>query len=57
VNGDDLTLNFNQQYIMDPLQRINDDSVKLNFAGIGRAMVMEGASDKSLRYLVMPMNK
>jgi len=57
VTGDEMTLNFNQQYIMDPLSHINDDSVKMSFAGIGRAMIMEGVNDKSLRYLVMPMNK
>ncbi len=57
VEGDELSLNFNQQYIMDPLSHINDDSVKMSFAGIGRAMIMTGASDTSMRYLVMPMNK
>lgn len=57
VEGDELTLNFNQQYVMDPLQYIQDDSVKLSFAGIGRAVIMQGANDKTLRYLVMPMNK
>jgi DNA polymerase-3 subunit beta len=57
VEGDELTLNFNQQYVMDPLQYIQDDSLKLSFAGIGRAVIMQGVSDKSLRYLVMPMNK
>ncbi len=57
VDGEELTLNFNQQYIMDPLTHVNDDSLVMHFAGIGRAMVMEGVTDKSLRYLVMPMNK
>lgn len=57
VEGDEITLNFNQQYIMDPLSHINDDSLKLSFAGVGRAMVIQGVSDKNLRYLVMPMNK
>lgn len=57
VEGEELTLNFNQQYIMDPLNYINDDSIKLSFAGVGRAMIMQGVTDKSLRYLVMPMNK
>lgn len=57
VEGEDLALSFNQQYIMDPLTHITDDSVKMSFAGIGRAMVMQGVSDTSLRYLVMPMNK
>lgn len=57
VEGEELTLNFNQQYIMDPISYINDDSIKLSFAGIGRAMIIQGTSDKSFRYLVMPMNK
>lgn len=57
VEGEELTLNFNQQYIMDPLLHINDDSVVLSFAGIGRAVIIQGSTDKSLRYLVMPMNK
>ncbi len=57
MEGEELTLSFNQQYIMDPLSHISDDSVKLSFAGIGRAMILQGVTDKSLRYLVMPMNK
>jgi DNA polymerase-3 subunit beta len=57
VEGEELSLSFNQQYIMDPLAHINDDSIKMSFAGLGRAMVMQGVSDSSLRYLVMPMNK
>lgn len=57
VEGEELGLSFNQQYVMDPLSHIQDDSIKLSFAGIGRAVVMQGNSDKSLRYLVMPMNK
>ncbi len=57
TDGEDITLNFNQQYIMDPLPHIQDDSIKMSFAGIGRAMVMKGVSETSFRYLVMPMNK
>ena len=57
VEGEELSLSFNQQYIMDPLGHVSDDSVKMSFAGIGRAMVMQGVGDTSFRYLVMPMNK
>lgn len=57
VEGEDLTLNFNQQYISDPLSHITDESVVLHFAGIGRPLVITGVSDKTLRYLVMPMNR
>lgn len=57
VKGDELTLNFNQRYVHEPLAHIEDDSIILHCAGIGRPMVIEGVNDKSLRYLVMPMNK
>lgn len=57
TDGDDLTLNFNQRYVSEPLGHITDDSIILHFAGIGRPLVIEGVNDKSLRYLVMPMNK
>ena len=57
VEGDELSLNFNQQYVIEPLSHISEESIILNFAGIGRPLVITGASDKSLRYLVMPMNR
>jgi len=57
TEGDELTLNFNQQYLIDPLSHINDESVIMHFAGIGRPLVIQGVSDTTLRYLVMPMNK
>ena len=57
TEGDELTLNFNQRYVNEPLSHITDESIVMHFAGIGRPMVMEGVNDKTLRYLVMPMNK
>lgn len=57
VTGEELNLNFNQQYILDPLSHIQDESITMKFAGIGRPLVMCGVNDASLRYLVMPMNK
>jgi len=57
TQGDELNLNFNQRYVSEPLSYITDDSILLHFAGIGRPLVIEGVNDKSLRYLVMPMNK
>lgn len=57
VEGEDLTLNFNQRYINEVVPHIFDDSVLLKCAGVGRPMVIENVHDKSLRYLVMPMNK
>lgn len=57
IDGEDLQLSFNQRYLMDPLTSFVDDSLILRFAGVGRPMVMEGSTERSLRYLVMPMNR
>ncbi len=57
VEGEDITLNFNQRYINEVMTHVHDDSVLLKCAGIGRPMIIENVHDKSLRYLVMPMNK
>jgi len=57
TEGEELTVSFNQRYLAEPLSHITDDSVVLHFAGIGRPLVIEGVNDKTVRYLVMPMNK
>lgn len=57
VSGEELTLNFNQRYLADVLSHLVDDSVVLQFSGIGRPVIIKGVSDSSMRYLVMPMNK
>lgn len=57
VEGEELSLSFNQQYVVDPLSHLPADSLKLSFAGIGRPMVITGLHDSNTRYLVMPMNK
>lgn len=57
TEGEDISLNFNQQYIYDVLSHINDDQLNLHFAGIGRPLVIKGVNETSVRYLVMPMNR
>lgn len=57
TEGEDLTLSFNQRYVAEALPHIGSDSIVMHFAGMARPMVIEGVEDKSLRYLVMPMNK
>lgn len=57
ISGEELTLNFNQRYLSDVLSHLVDDSVVLQFSGIGRPVIIKGLSDSSVRYLVMPMNK
>jgi DNA polymerase-3 subunit beta len=57
TKGEELTLNFNQRYVAEALGHFTDDSIVLNFAGLGRPLVMHGVNDTTTRYLVMPMNK
>lgn len=57
TEGDELTLNFNQRYLSEVLSHMVDDSIVLQFSGVGRPVVVKGVSDSSVRYLVMPMNK
>lgn len=57
LEGTEITLNFNQRYITEILGYITDESTAIHFAGVGRPIIIESVHDKSLRYLVMPMNK
>jgi len=57
VEGQELQLSFNQQYVVESLAHLQDESLILRFAGIGRPLVVTGVHDTSVRYLVMPMNK
>ncbi len=56
-SGDDIELNFNSKYINDCFQSISSESINLSFAGIGKALIMQGNSDNSFMYIVMPMNR
>jgi DNA polymerase-3 subunit beta len=55
--GEDIELNFNSKYINDCFQSISSESVVLSFAGVGRPLIIQGNSDNSFLYIVMPMNR
>lgn len=57
VDGDGVALNFNQRYLSEGLPHFVDDSIAMQFSGVGRPLVIKGVSDSTVRYLVMPMNK
>ncbi len=57
IEGQSLSLNFNQKYMIDCFQSIPVDSVKLSFAGPSKPLIITGVSDGSFLYVVMPMNK
>jgi DNA polymerase III sliding clamp (beta) subunit (PCNA family) len=57
ITGKDLELNFNNRYITECMQSINSDSLTLSFGGQGKPLLINGLSDKSFSYIVMPMNR
>lgn len=57
LTGEALQSNFNHRYIADCLNAISADSVAFRFSGDNRPLLLSGVSDKSFRYLVMPMNR
>jgi DNA polymerase-3 subunit beta len=57
LSGKDLTINFNQRYLLDALQPIASDSITIQFAGPAQPAVIRPVSDDTFRYLVMPMNR
>ena len=56
LSGDDIVMNFNNKYIIDSLQSIPSDSVKLTFSGDSKPMIIQRSTDQSFLYLAMPMN-
>ncbi len=57
LTGEDLDINFHIGYLADCLSIIESDSITLQFAGVGRPLVIKGTSDVSFLYLVMPLNR
>ncbi len=57
VSGENIELNFNSRYVIDCVQSIPSDSLTLSFGGIGKPLAINGATDKSFLYIVMPMNR
>lgn len=57
LSGEPIDIHFNYKYIVDCFQSIDSDSVSLQWNAPNRPMVMQGVSDRSFTYLVMPMNK
>ncbi|MEZ4210782.1 MAG: DNA polymerase III subunit beta [Candidatus Paceibacterota bacterium] len=57
LNGKDIDININLKYLLDCFQSISEDSISLNFNGSNRPIIVKGNSDKSFKYLIMPMNR
>lgn len=57
IEGEEIEANFNYRYIVDCLGSIASDSIILSLNGINKPLVIQGNSDKTFTYLVMPMNR
>src|SRR3989344_4957371 len=57
VTGEPIDINFNYKYIIDCFQSIDSDSVTLTFNGMHSPLVIIPVTDKTFRYIVMPMNR
>lgn len=57
LTGEDLTISFNQKYLIDSLHSITSDSITLQFAGQSQPAIVRPISNDGFLYLVMPMNR
>ena len=57
LSGEDLDINFHIGYLSECLTSIDSDSITMQFAGIGRPLIIKGVSDQAYTYLVMPLNR
>ena len=57
ISGQELDINFNYKYILDSLNSVNSDNIKLSFSGSNKPMVLKPVGDDNFLYLLMPMNK
>jgi DNA polymerase-3 subunit beta len=55
--GEDLTIRFNQRYLLDSLHSITTDSILLQFGGQSQPAIVRPVGDTTYIYLVMPMNR
>jgi DNA polymerase-3 subunit beta len=54
-NGPDIAIGFNAKYLLDALSAVDEDEVQLGVSGQLDPVVIEGATDRSVLGIVMPM--
>ena len=57
ISGEGLSMNFNSRYLLDSLQAITGESVRIQSNGPGKPILIKDAADDSYFYLAMPMNR
>ncbi|MFA6476335.1 MAG: DNA polymerase III subunit beta [Candidatus Paceibacterota bacterium] len=57
IKGEPLVISFNAKYLIDCLSSFSDNTINLRFTETNRPLMIEGITDRSFHYLVMPINK
>jgi DNA polymerase-3 subunit beta len=54
-NGEEMRMGFNSSYLMDALNVIDSEQVKVSFTDTNSSCLLEDPSDNSSRFVIMPM--
>ncbi len=54
-DSDEMSMGFNSSYLMDALNVIESDSVQVSFTDTNSSCLLENPTDKSSRFIIMPM--
>lgn len=57
LSGENTEIDLNAKYMNDCLSSIHQDSITISCTGDNKPIIINGVSDKSFTYLIMPMNK
>jgi len=53
--GDEMSMGFNSSYLMDALNVIESENVQVSFTDTNSSCLLENPTDKSSRFIIMPM--
>ncbi|PHS72719.1 MAG: DNA polymerase III subunit beta [Cycloclasticus sp.] len=54
-NGEEMSMGFNSSYLMDALNVIESDKVRISFTDTNSSCLLEDPNDTSSRFVIMPM--
>jgi len=54
---EDFEVNYNSNYFLDGLQKINEEKIIMNFTTVNRPAFIKSLNDNSFIYLLMPLNR
>ena len=54
---EDFEVNYNSNYFLDGLQKINNENIKINFTTVSKPIFISSPNDTSFVYLLMPLNR